>query len=332
MAEFRQDPLTGRWVIIAPGRAGRPHQIAAPNTSTFHEDCPFCAGNETMTPPEVWALRTTDGEADTPGWRVRVVANKYPALDPRGAETDRSDGLHRATAALGVHEVIIESPDHATNLTALDAEHFANILFAYRARWRALTQDRRWRYLMIYKNQGDRAGATLEHVHSQLIALPQVPPQAADELNGAKRHFGVTGRCVFCDIIRREAEQGERLVAESKDFVALCPFAPRFGFETWILPRQHRAAFEDISDRNLVAFGEILREFILRLNRLFDNAPFNYLLHSAPLEDHAAEHYHWHLEILPQLTRAAGFEWGSGMHMNSVAPEEAARLLRGAAV
>lgn len=332
MAEFRQDPLTGRWVIIAPGRAARPHQIAAPNSSTIHEACPFCVGNETMTPPEVWALRTPESEVNTPGWRVRVVANKYPALDPRGVEADRSDGLYRSTAALGVHEVIIESPDHATNLTALDGEHFANILFAYRARWRALTLGRRWRYLMIYKNQGDRAGATLEHVHSQLIALPQVPPQAAEELKGAKQHFGVTGRCVFCDIIRREAEQGERLVVESNDFVALCPFAPRFGFETWILPRQHCAAFEDISDRNLVAFGEILREFILRLNRLFDNAPFNYLLHSAPLEDHAAEHYHWHLEILPQLTRAAGFEWGSGMHMNSVAPEEAARLLRGAAV
>ena len=296
------------------------------------EACPFCAGNEAMTPPEVWALRNTDGDANTPGWRVRVVANKYPALDIGDAEVDRNDGLYRATAALGVHEVIIESPEHAVNLSALGAEQFANILFAYRARWRALTQDRRWRYLMIYKNQGDRAGATLEHVHSQLIALPQIPPQAAEELDGAKRHFGATSRCIYCDIIRRELEQGERLIAESKYFIALCPFAPRFGFETWILPRRHGAAFEEISDRNLFAFGDILREFISRLNRLFDNAPFNYLLHSAPLKGRAAEHYHWHLEILPQLTRAAGFEWGSGLHMNSVAPEEAARLLRGAAV
>jgi UDPglucose--hexose-1-phosphate uridylyltransferase len=162
--------------------------------------------------------------------------------------------------------------------------------------------------------------------------LPQIPPQVVEELDGAKRHFGATRQCIYCDIIRRELEEGERVVVKSKYFVALCPFAPRFGFETWILPRHHSAAFEDITDQDLMAFGEILREFISRLNRLFDNAPFNYLLHSAPLQDRATDPYHWHLEILPQLTRAAGFEWGSGMHMNSVAPEEAARLLRGAPV
>jgi UDPglucose--hexose-1-phosphate uridylyltransferase len=195
--ELRQDPVTGCWVVIAPSRAARPHQIAAPNNSTYGEACPFCAGNEAMTPPEVWALRYTDSEAKTPGWRVRVVTNKYPALDLRGTEASRSKGLYRATTALGVHEVIIESPDHAVNLSVLDAEQFENVLYAYRARWRALIQDRRWRYLMIYKNQGGRAGATLEHVHSQLIALPQVPPQAVVELNGTSKHFAATGRCIY---------------------------------------------------------------------------------------------------------------------------------------
>jgi UDPglucose--hexose-1-phosphate uridylyltransferase len=332
MAEFRQDPVTGRWVIIAPGRAARPHQVAMTNASTDHETCPFCAGNESMTPPEVWALRNRDSAANTPGWRVRVVGNKYPAVDNRGATADRSDGFYRATTALGAHEVIIESPDHVVNLSALNTGQFENILHAYRARWRALARDRRWRHLMIYKNQGDRAGATLEHVHSQLIALPQAPPHAVDEQNGASQHFAATGRCIYCEIIQRELADGERLVAQSERFVALCPFAPRFGFETWILPRRHPAGFEETSDRDLVGFGETLRDFILKLARLFENPPFNYLLHSAPAAYRAAEYDHWHLEILPQITRAAGFEWGSGMHLNSVAPEEAARLLRGAAV
>jgi UDPglucose--hexose-1-phosphate uridylyltransferase len=328
MPELRQDPVTGRWVIIASERAARPRQIVAANGLASSEPCPFCAGNEAMTPPEVWAQRDSNLGTDTPGWRVRVVTNKYPALEDRGDRADRSDGFYRSRNGFGAHEVIIESPDHAVDMGALDAAQFVNILRAYRERLSALRNDRRWRYLMIYKNQGDRAGATLEHVHSQLIALPEVPQQAVDELNGANKHFGATGRCIYCDINRRELEGGERLVAQSERFVALCPFAPRFGFETWILPRHHAARFEETSDRDLALFGQILREFILKLNRLFDSAPFNYLLHSAPTEGSAAESYHWHMEILPQLTRAAGFEWGSGMHMNSMAPENAAQLLR----
>ena len=328
MPEFRQDPVTGRWVIIASERAARPRQIVAANGSANSGPCPFCAGHEAMTPPEVWAQRDSNRAADTPAWRVRVVTNKYPALEDGGEWTNRSDGFYRWRNGFGVHEVIIESPDHAVNMGALDAAQFVNILRAYRERLRALKNDRRWRYLLIYKNQGDRAGATVEHVHSQLIALPEVPKQAADEMDGANKHFGATGRCIYCDINRRELEHGERLVAQSERFVALCPFAPRFGFETWILPRHHAAAFEETSDQDLFAYGQILREFILKLNRLFDNAPFNYLLHSALAEDSTAKSYHWHMEILPQLTRAAGFEWGAGVHMNSVAPEDAARLLR----
>lgn len=328
MPEFRQDPITGRWVIIASERAARPRQIVVANGLANSEPCPFCAGHEAMTPPEVWALRDSNQGVDTPGWRVRVVTNKYPALQDRGEWTNRRDGLYRSRNGLGGHEVIIESPDHAVNMGALDGAQFVNILRAYRERLRALRNDRRWPYLLIYKNQGDRAGATLEHVHSQLIALPEVPKQAAEELNGANKHFGATGRCIYCDINRRELEHGERLVAQSERFVALCPFAPRFGYETWILPRHHAAAFEETSDQDLVAFGQILREFILKLNGVFDNAPFNYLLHSAPATAPVAESYHWHMEILPQLSRAAGFEWGAGIHMNPVAPEDAARHLR----
>jgi UDPglucose--hexose-1-phosphate uridylyltransferase len=326
MPEFRRDPITGRWVIIASGRASRPWHIGATRASSG--PCPFCAGNEAMTPPEVWAQRDPKTNANAPGWRLRIVPNKYPALENSGAWSAKGDGFYQSMNGLGVHEVIIESPDHVTRMSALSAQQFADISRAYRARLRALGNDSRWRYLMIYKNQGERAGATLEHVHSQLTALPTVPKEMIDEIDGANKHFAATGRCIYCEVSRQTIESGERLVADSERFVALCPFAPRFGYETWILPKNHAAAFTESSDEDMTAFGQILRGVLLKLDRCLDHPPFNYFIHSAPPDNAANPHYHWHMEILPQLTRAAGFEWGSGVHMNSVAPEDAARLLR----
>jgi UDPglucose--hexose-1-phosphate uridylyltransferase len=328
MPEFRQDPITGRWVIIAPGRAARPWHIGAAEERASTEPCPFCTGNEAMTPPEVWAQRESNTKANAPGWRLRIVSNKYPALVNTGEWSAKRDGFYQSINGLGVHEVIIESPDHVTHMSALSAAQIADILRAYRARLRILKNDPRWRYLLIYKNQGERAGATLEHIHSQLTALPAVPKEAMDEINGASKHFAATGQCIYCAIRRREMEGGERLVAENDRFVALCPFAPRFGYETWLLPKNHAAAFAESSEDDIIAFGEILRGLLLRFVRLFDNPPFNYVIHSSPQDDVASVCYHWHMEILPQLTRAAGFEWGSGVHMNSIAPEDAARLLR----
>ncbi len=330
MPELRQDPITGRWVIIAPRRAARPWHIRGAENEAPSEACPFCAGNETMTPPEVWADRDRGTQPNTPGWRVRVVPNKYPALEDRLEATEANDGLYKAQAGLGVHEVIVESPDHAVQMTALGAAELAGVLRAYRARLGALQQDPRWRYLLIYKNQGERAGATLEHIHSQLVALPFVPPEAADELQGARTHFERAGACIFCAIIERERKYGERLVLESARFIALCPFAPRFAYETWILPKLHAAHFTQSSDEEIAALGAMLCNLLAKLNAVAGPAPFNYLLCCAPPREMVDEFYHWHLEILPQWNRAAGFEWGSGMHMNPLAPEEAARLLRDA--
>jgi UDPglucose--hexose-1-phosphate uridylyltransferase len=281
-----------------------------------------------MTPPEVWAHRDPTTEANSPGWRVRVVPNKYPALENGDARPGENHGFYQSARGLGVHEVIIETPEHLVNMSALDAAQFVAICGAYRARLTALKNDRRWRYLLIYKNHGERAGATFEHIHSQLVALPVVPREAHEEINRAHEHFEATGRCIFCQIIERERALGERLVLTSERFIALCPFAPRFGYETWILPLHHVASFEQSSDLDLAALAESLRDFILKLNGVGDNVPFNYVIHTAPTAESSHEYYHWHMEILPQLTRAAGFEWGSGVHMNSVSPEDAARLLR----
>lgn len=281
-----------------------------------------------MTPPEVWASRDANTQANTPGWKLRVVANKYPALASDSQWSGSSERFYQAQNGVGAHEVIIESPDHVVNIGDLDDLEIANVLLAYRERMRALRMDRRWRYLLVYKNHGDRAGATIEHIHSQLIALPHVPREAADELNGAQTHYLATGRCIYCAIIERETSEAERVVFSHDNFIALCPFAPRFAYETWILPKTHAPAFEESSEPDLIDLGRALAEIIARLNRALNDPPFNYFLHSAPMDESAGLHYHWHWEMLPQLSRAAGFELGSGSHINSVAPEDAAKLLR----
>jgi len=274
-------------------------------------------------------MRPNPSLDNTPGWTVRVVPNKYPALATDGERNNLNDRFYESHAGLGAHEVIIESPNHDVNLADLNETQFVNIVQTYCVRMRALSQDCRWRYALLYKNQGDRAGATLEHIHTQLIALPAVPKTALDELNGAKVHYQTTGRCVYCEIIEREIIRRERLVFDHETFVVLCPFAPRFAYETWILPKAHTAVFADSSEEMISDFARALRETITRLNRALGDPPFNYFIHSMPI-DAAAHHYHWQLKILPQLSRAAGFEWATGAHINSVAPEAAARLLRNA--
>lgn len=330
MSEIRKDPLTGRAVIIAPERAVRPKQFGSATYAEPQEDCPFCPGNEHLTPPESWADRLGDSQANQPGWSVRVVPNKYPAVT-----TVSANGESRTTDAstgIGVHEVIIESPAHVVNLTALDEYQFTRFFHAYRERLRAWHEDPRWRYGLIFKNQGERAGATFEHAHAQLIALPFVPADVEHELAGAREYYRRSAKCYFCALIERELQVRVRMVTSNGEFVALCPSAPRFAFETWLLPRIHAAAFEDCDDAGVAALARIFRQVINGLDRLQANPPFNYFIQSLPLDECDRAHYHWQLRLLPQFSRAAGFEWGSGMHINPVAPEDAARMLRDAAI
>ena len=329
MPELRHDSITSRSVIIASERAKRPRQ-EHDNSDQRREDagpCPFCAGNEALTPPEVWALRKDGTRADQPGWKVRAVPNKYPALEASSASLAKKDGLYESLGAIGAHEVIIESPDHLIDVGALDAERWTDVMRAYRARLGALGSDPRWRYLLLYKNQGERAGATLEHVHSQVIALAALPQSMIAELSRAHAHRESTGRCAYCEMIQSESASA-RWVMESEKFIALCPFAPRFAYETWVLPRNHTAAFEQNTDEDCADLALFLRDFFLRLNRVLDRPPLNYVIQSKPPRADADGYFHWRMEILPQFNRAAGFEWGSGLWMNSLAPEETARLLR----
>ncbi len=330
MSEFSKDPLTGRGVIIAPERAQRPRQLGPTSDADRAQPCPFCPGNEQLTPPESWADRPGDSPPDRPGWSIRVVPNKYPAVtgdnvEPAGQTADRSSGA-------GIHEVIIENAAHVANLAALDEAQFSKIFRAYRGRLRALRGDRRWRFAVIFKNQGERAGATLEHAHAQLLALPFVPADVEKELAGAREYHRRSASCYYCAMIERELQAQVRVVTSSAAFIALCPAAPRFAFETWILPRVHAAAFEQADDSIVAALAKIARQAIAALDRLQANPPFNYFIQSLPLADSERADYHWQLRLLPQFSRAAGFEWASGIHINPVSPEDAARRLRDALI
>lgn len=327
--ELKKDPISGRWVIIARQRAKRPHQLGeAAHAAARPEPCPFCPGNEALTPPEVLAYRNRDSQANAPGWTVRVVPNKYPALADAGEKASARDPIYQSRHAVGVHEVIIESPQHVASMAALSAEQITLVLRAYRERIREIKKNPRWRYTLIYKNQGQGAGATLEHVHSQLIALPAPPAQAQAELDRAGRYYDATRRCIYCDLLEREKGATARLILDADRFIVFCPYAPRFAYETWILPTEHIASFEQVSDHALSHLASVIKDLTARLNRALDDPPFNYLIQS--IRSRAGAPCHWRIEFLPQIARAAGFEWGTGIHVNGVAPEDAARLLRAA--
>lgn len=329
MPELRQDIVTGQWVVVATERAMRPtdfYALPCKVTAPEPEKCPFCPGHELMTPLEVLAIRPEETEPNTQGWQVRVVPNKFPAFEV-GEEPAPSSQAFPRRPAEGSHEVIIHAPEHDSSLATMPAEEVALILRVYRHRYRANREDPVVRYVHIIVNQGREAGASLEHSHSQLFGVPLVPPLVQQELAGASWHSTSKGECVFCRMITEELEAGRRVVSESRKFVAITPFASRLPFEVWILPRFHQEAFDMINDPQLEDFGVILRDVLGRYYQRFKNPPYNYYIHSAPVDGSDYGYYHWHLEIIPKLTTIGSFELGTGMMINITTPEHAAEFL-----
>ena len=332
MPELRKDPVTGRWVIISTDRRKRPNDFRFERPAVIgRELCPFCPGHEELTPPEVLAYRQNGGPPNSRDWDVRVVPNKFPALQVEGGLDREGDGMFDRMNGIGAHEVIIETPDHDKTFASMSEPEIERVLSAFRERVLDLKQDRRLRYILVFKNQGAAAGATLEHAHSQLIALPIVPDFVREEIDGARRHFEAKERCVFCDIIRQELEVERRVVQENADIVALAPYAPRFPFETWLVPRRHGARFKEAPRHEYESLARLLKSVLMRIDRALESPPYNLIIHSAPFADDGTERYHWHVEILPKLARTAGFEWGTGFYINPTPPEFAAKLLREAA-
>ena len=337
MPELRKDPIVGRWVIISTDRAKRPTDFVRDQTNFKGGFCPFCYGNESKTPPEILAYRPNPNGGsppakDTPGWTVRVVPNKFPALGIEGNLNRRADGMFDRMNGIGAHEVIIESSEHNQTLAGLPEKRIEDVLWAFRDRILDLRQDKRFKYILIFKNHGEAAGASLEHPHSQLIALPIVPKQVVEELEGAKQYYVYKERCVFCDIIRQEVESGIRVVGENNDFVTLAPYAPRFPFETWILPKRHESAFEHSSSQQFENLARSIKALIAKANNVLENPAYNLVIHSSPVQDPSNDYYHWHIEFMPKLTKTAGFEWGTGFYINPTPPEEAAKFLREASM
>jgi UDPglucose--hexose-1-phosphate uridylyltransferase len=311
-------------VIISTERGKRPMDFKQEKRPAKGGFCPFCEGNEDKTPPEVLAYRDPKTVPDTPGWKVRVVPNKFAALQIEGDLDKRGVGLYDMMRGVGAHEVLIESPDHDLQMGDLPEKHIESIFWALRDRSIDLNKDSRFKYILIFKNRGEEAGASLEHSHIQLIATPIIPKRAMEELDGAKFHYQLKERCIFCDILLQEMEDKKRIIYMNDHYIAIAPFAARFPYETWILPLEHIASFERTNTKTFSALANIVKTVLQRMDNVLDSPPFNFIIHTAPCKTPGLEYYHWHLELMPKLTRVAGFEWGSGFYINPTPPEDAA--------
>lgn len=338
MPELRYDPLQYRWVIIATDREARPSDLQDTTKYNQIKLCPFCEGHESDTPPEIWALRDPKSPPNSPGWKVRVVPNKYPALKIEAAGKKTGVGYYDMIEGTGAHEVIIETPQHDLTLADLPPEQVKWVLLAYRERLKDLFRDPRFKYVLIFKNHGKRAGASLTHAHSQLIATPIVPRNVFIKLNNAKLHYEKKERCLICDIIQQEMDTKARIITSENGFVAFTPYASRFPFEVFIAPVDHNYSFTEVGDEQLERFSHFLKNILFRIKNVLHDPPFNYVLNTSPnteakpkLSDQWVTikyDYHWHIEIIPRLVRIAGFEWGSGFYINPSTPEMAAQYLR----
>lgn len=338
MPELRKDPLVDRWVIIATERGRRPSDFSPeppPAPGTFS---PFAPGNEDKTPPEVFAIgRPEDAPANSPGWRVRVVPNKFPALSVEGTLDSQAVGMFDLMNGVGAHEVVIEHPDPAWDMADASREQMTDIIDAFIQRHNALARDGRFRHVLIFRNAGTAAGATIAHPHSQIIALPILPRQVKDQLEVARLHYRAKLRSIFTDIVQQELRSSERIVEKTEHFVVLCPYASRFPFETSVYPLQLRHDFTLMSPEEKADLSDLLPRTLNRMRVALGNPAYNMVLQTAPFtapqagSPHywgtIAHDYCWHIQILPRLTKVAGFEWGTGFYINPVSPENAARFL-----
>ncbi|HWR88959.1 MAG TPA: galactose-1-phosphate uridylyltransferase, partial [Dissulfurispiraceae bacterium] len=293
--------------------------------------CPFCPGNEHTTTPEIVAFRPASTPPNSPGWTLRVVPNKFPALQIHGELSKRGEGVFDMMNGVGAHEVIIETPDHQLSLATVPQRAVEDVLWAYHQRLTDLKKDNRLKYVLIFKNEGEVAGSSLEHTHSQLIALPIVPRIVQVEMETSKKYFESKDRCIFCDIISQELGADKRVIYENDRYVAISPFAPREPFETWILPKSHESSFSP-PDKSFTSLAEILQRVLRQIDKVLDAPPYNFIIHTSPFKDEINDYYHWHIEIMPKLTRMAGFEWGSGFYINPTTPEEATKFMREAKI
>ncbi len=335
MPEMRKDPITNSWVIIATERARRPESELIEGNSLdegipHDPGCFFCSGNEYTTPPEVMAYRTEGSLPDKPGWSLRVVPNKYAALNMDGnfKPGNSNKGLKVSGYATGMAEVIIETDHHSKNIALFNNEETFVVLKSYRDRYLVLSQEDAIEYITIFRNNGKEAGATLIHPHSQVLAIPIVPTNVQNEINGGKEYYDKSLNCIYCDIIENELKEKKRIVYETDNFVAFAPYWSKTPFETWVAPKFHSARYEVLSNSQLEELAIVWKAVLHKIYVGLDNPPYNYYIHTAPVRESPDKYYHWHMELIPKLTMAAGFELATGMYINIAIPEDCADFLR----
>lgn len=338
MPELRRDPIVGYWTIISTERSRRPMEFK-PHVHVGELPCPFCEGHERETTDEVYAVRRAGSKPNGPGWDVRVILSKVPILSEDRPLERYGQGLYDLMEGVGRHEIILETPEHKPDLDRLPKAQVEKVIGVYVERMRELEKDSRFKYALLFKNHGLISGSShdiVRHSRSQLIATPITPKRVKEELAAAKNYFDRRDRCVFCDVLRQEASDASRLVAENRSFLAFCPFAARSPFEIWILPKRHSPDFSRLEASERPDLAAILTECLSKIRVLLNDPPYNFILHTAPYRHRKKEvywktieeDYHWYLQVSPRLTQNAGFEWGTGIHINPTPPEDAALLLR----
>jgi UDPglucose--hexose-1-phosphate uridylyltransferase len=334
--ELRKDPLVGRWVAVLSESLPPAAYIRENPRETAEEDsCMLCAGRESETPREITRMSPASSADAARKWSTRVIANFDPVFMVEGDLCRRGEGMYDKMNSIGASELIIDSPHHHVPPEDMGLDQMIRVIQTYRDRMADLEQDFRLRYTLIYKNHGKSAGALFGHPMSQLTSTPVIPKRVKEEFDHAKQYFAYKERCIFCDIMREEMRTENRIIIESRHYIAFCPYASKFPFETWILPKRHNCAFQDIHPDELEDFALILASVLKKLRVLFPNLSYNYFIHSAPnrvtRKDHwhtLGEDYHWHLEIMPRFLSTTGFEWGSGLYILPTSPENAAKYLR----
>ncbi|MCF7916448.1 MAG: galactose-1-phosphate uridylyltransferase [Candidatus Omnitrophica bacterium] len=329
MEKLRLNPITNRWVIFTEEN-DLFDKISANQAKISPENCPFCLGNEAMTPPETDADRPGSKKPDSPGWLTRTVPNKFPALENDLERKSEKEGIFEKREGFGFHEVIIENPNHNKTMFQLSKEEMIRVFNVYKRRFNLLAKNKKLKYILIFKNHGLAAGASLEHPHTQLICLPILPKRVTEELEATKNYFSQNDKCMFCEMIAKEKKEKIRIIEENEDFIAFCPFFSRSPFEITILPTTHSSNFANINDQQIGNLSDIFKKLFVKLNQVLGDYPYNFLIHTSPIntKEENQIYYHWHIEFLPKLGEIAGFEWATGGYINPILPESAAKHLQ----
>lgn len=329
MHELRKDPILSRWVAVL-SESLAPSDYPSIPVAPEEETCPLCAGREAETPPEIMAVRNGDGQ-----WQARVIESFKPVLTPGKDLGRRGRGMYDSMNSVGADELVVEAPEHGQRPEDMGPEQVLKVLGLYRLRMTEIQEDERIRYVMVCKNSGIEAGSGFTHQHSEIIATPIIPLRMKTELDGAKSYFDYKERCVYCDIITEELRVRDRVIMESERYLVFCPYAPKYPFEFWIAPKEHRCSFEDVTFEELDDLSRVLASVIMAMREVLGEPSYNYVIHTAPNRiprrdrwHTLGDDFHWHIEVVPRLQKASGFEWGSGFYVVPTAPEVAAGFLR----